>query len=856
MMPKATVLLVIICLGCPFVAAGQAAVIRGTVADSARGVALSGARVTALTVLGAPLTTALTDARGSFRLSGLAPGRYDVVIGRIGYRERRVTAVAADTATVAIRVYLSAVPLGLDPIVITPSASPQTELDAPASVSVVERAEIEQVTAFTPVDRIGGVTGVDFASKGLMQHTFAVRGDRGANSGALLFLTDHRLAAVPSIGFNVPYLIPLTSDDIARIEVTRGPGAAIYGPDSDRGVVHVITRSPFDSRGATLSLTGGERSLVQGSMRYAATPGSRLGFKVSAEYFRGDDWEYTDPAETEPRDYGIRRAGGEAQVEWRPARNTALVGTLGLTQAISNIDLAPDVGAVQVRDWRYGYAQWRLHRGSLLANVQYNWSDAGQSYRLRSGAPLVDQSRLLAGLVQHAAAIGPAVVLYGIDARWTDPRTGETIHGRNEYDDRVTETGAYVHATTPLAPAVTLVTALRVDHHDRIDDVAVSPRLGLVFRARPTHAFRLTYNRGFNSPDPSDLFVDIEIIQLPGYAVRVGRVPRSGYTFRRDCGGLCMRSPFPPGDPAPYLPADATLLWPVVVEVLGRPPYSIDITDIPAPNASQVATQLGALNLQTQGFDPIAPAEVTDFGAPRRTLTNAVELGYKGVIANGVRIQVDAYRNRVTDPLGELVATPNVFHERESLEQYLMCCRSPATAAALADAIAQIPLGSITPEQSIDTTDILLLRRQGGAYTLWGADVGVEVRITRRLTLAGSYSWVSEDSIPNVVTVGDVVLSIPRNKGALSVRYADAASGFAARLEGRAVSSFPVVSGVYSGRVDSYALVDVGVGFPIPRASRLRATFDAYNVFDARHREYVGAPELGRLLVARLQVRL
>ncbi len=36
----------------------------------------------------------------------------------------------------------------------------------------------------------------------------------------------------------------------------------------------------------------------------------------------------------------------------------------------------------------------------------------------------------------------------------------------------------------------------------------------------------------------------------------------------------------------------------------------------------------------------------------------------------------------------------------------------------------------------------------------------------------------------------------------------------------------------------------------------MNVTLDAYNLFDARHREYVGAPELGRLLVIRLQARL
>lgn len=875
MFPRTIVSLVILALGWALRAHGQVGFIRGTVADSASGAALSRTSVTPVSTSGMSLATVLTDAGGRFQLA-LPPGRYDLVLGRIGYRGRSVTVVVGDTAQTIVQLMLAALPVSLDPIVVTPSRNHQTALDAPAALSVVERREIEDATAFTPVDRMRDVTGVDYASKGLMQHTFSVRGDRGANSGAVLFLTDDRLAAVPSIGFNVPYLIPLTSEDIDRIEVTRGPGAAVYGPDSDRGVVHVITRSPLESPATTLSLTGGGRSLWQASGRYAARLGTRLGFKVSAEYFRGRDWEFTDSIEARNRalaiaggadpdtlliglrDFTIERAGGEAQVEWRPGQRTSFVGTLGGAQAISNIDLTPDVGAVQAGNWRNSYAQGRFHHGLFSANLQYNWSDAGETYRLRTGTRLVDQSRLVAAQVQQSVIMGPSVLTYGLDARWTDPRTGGTIHGRNEDDDRVAEAGGYVHATTPLAGPFSLVGALRVDHHNRLDDVAVSPRLGLLFQPAPAHSFRLTYNRGFSSPDPSDLFVDIVVDSILGSsAVRVGRVPRGGYAYRRNCGGLCMRSPFNPGGPAGYLPADATLFWPVVVQILQGLPMPIDLSDIPPPTASQVATVLRGLNPRTGGFDPVAAASVTDLDAPRRTLTNAVELGYKGVIGERLRIEVEGYWNRVIDPTGELfAATPSVFQEQVTLEQYLARYRSAAQAAAYANLITRIPLGTISPVESTDPVDVLLLRRQGGAYTVWGADVSIEAQFTQRLTLHGTYSWLSRDSIPDVAVVGDVVLSVPRSKGALGVRYHDEASGVAARLEGRSVSSFPVNSGVYTGRVDSYAVLDAGFVFPLPVMSRLKVTVDAYNLFDMRHREFTGAPELGRLLAVRLQARL
>jgi iron complex outermembrane receptor protein len=59
-------------------------------------------------------------------------------------------------------------------------------------------------------------------------------------------------------------------------------------------------------------------------------------------------------------------------------------------------------------------------------------------------------------------------------------------------------------------------------------------------------------------------------------------------------------------------------------------------------------------------------------------------------------------------------------------------------------------------------------------------------------------------------------------------------------------------SGVYAGHVESYVLIDLLAGAEVPWVVGLRATLAAENVLDDRHREFVGAPELGRLVTGRL----
>jgi len=705
------------------------------------------------------------------------------------------------------------------------------------------------------VDAVRAAPGFDISNKGIIQSTFAVRGDRSATSGAMLMLTDYRYAGVPSLGFNVAYLVPAAPDDIERIEVVRGPGSALYGPNAHRGVLHIITRSPFESTGGSVALAGGERSLVQGTGRVAVRLSDHIAAKVSGDYVRGEDWQYIDPRETVARDFAIERAAAQARVDWRSdsARGATIVSTsIGWAEAFNLVDAVSAVGGVQVRDWQSSYLQARLTRGAFSANAMYNWSDAGESFLLRGGAPLVDNSRVAAVQAQHGTRFGGRHDLaYGVDARYTEPRTGGTIHGRYENDDEITELGAYLQGRTRVVDSLDLIAAVRVDYHDRLGDVVWSPRLGIVWQPRPGHAVRLTYNRAFNSPDPGDLFPDVVGDSLGfgfPYGVRLLGTPAGGFHFRRN-GSLCMRSPFVP-DPTACLPPDATVTWPAVVRVADS--LGFDLSDIQAPDATQVGTTFGVLNIESQSFGPADLNALSDIAPRRRTITTAVEAGYKGLVGGAVLIAVDVYHNWVKDAFGpRYVATPNAFYDSLSLASYLEQYRPPDVARGIAGAIGQVPAGTVTPWES-GTHDLLVFEPQGGTVTFWGVDVAVSAELGPT-SVSASYSWVSDDSIPNVAVAGSYVLNGPRNKGSVGVTYRDPGSRYRAGIEGRLVSSFPVVSGEYSGRVDEYGVVDVRLGASVPGLRGVDVSLDALNVLDNRHQEFVGAPEIGRLLIGRVR---
>lgn len=856
-------------------AAARAQDIHGTVLDSVADRPVAGVRVEI--ERDGERRAVVTGADGVFAFRRLVAGAYRLRLVRVGYAPRTVERVVPGPTALVVRILALGAPL--DPVVVTASRSEETALDAPAAVTVIDRREVEETPQLTSLGPVQRAPGVDAARKGLIQQTFAARGPNSVNSGALLLLNDYRYAAVPSIAFNVPYLVPATSDDIERIEVIRGPAAALYGPGAPSGVVHVLTRSPLDAPGGTVTLTGGTRSTLGGALRYAHLLSSRLGVKISGEYLRGDDWGYVDSVEqrnradaiaagADPdtlrigrRDSTVARAAGDLRMDWRPDPRSDVVLSGGFAQAIHAIDLTPAVAAVQGDDWRYAYGQLRARRDRLFLNVLYDWSDAGSTYILRDGKTLVDNSRVAVAQLQHGADAGPAALLYGVDVRWTDPRTGGTINGINEDDDLVTEIGGYLHGAADVSRAVSVVGALRVDHHNRLNDLVLSPRAGFVFHPGATHAVRVTYNRAFTSPDANDLFLDIPVGEIPiipgfGYTVRGVGVPKDGFTFRRDCDGrLCMRSPFNLGNPTAYIPADVTVLWPAVV-IAADQRWGIDLSGVPQPTAGDVGTRLAVLDIAAEApaFVEVDPADVTDLEGEGRTITNVVEVGYRGLIGERLGLDVDAWVNRVTDAAGVLaVATPNAFYDAATLEAYLAQYIPAADAALLADSLSLIPAGTVSPVEAAYPTDILAVTRRGGDYTLFGVDLGVTLDLSRALALSASFSWTSNDTIANVAQVGTIYFNGPRTKGSLGVTYRAPRHGVTAAVRGRLVSAFPVNSGRYAGRLDAYAVMDASVGVEVPGWRRASFQVTGENLL-GRHTEMIGAPEIGTLVLARLRV--
>lgn len=133
------------------------------------------------------------------------------------------------------------------------SASRQTEalLDAPLSASVLTRTEIERAGCTSIMGALRLVPGMIVREETNGNYDVELRGldnvppdapfDVAANSTTLVMI-DNRPVYSYLRGGTFWETLPVALQDIERIEVVRGPSAALYGPNAVNGVINIITR--------------------------------------------------------------------------------------------------------------------------------------------------------------------------------------------------------------------------------------------------------------------------------------------------------------------------------------------------------------------------------------------------------------------------------------------------------------------------------------------------------------------------------------------------------------------------------------------------------------------------------------
>ncbi len=160
--------------------------------------------------------------------------------------------------------------------------------EAPAAIFVITGEDIRRSGSTTIAEALRLAPGMEVAQ--LASHNWAItsRGFNNLYANKLLVLMDGRSVYTPLFSGVFWDVQDTLLEDVDRIEVIRGPGAALWGANAVNGVINIITKSAKDTQGGLITGGYGTEERGFGAVRYGGKLGDDAFYRVYAKYFNRD----------------------------------------------------------------------------------------------------------------------------------------------------------------------------------------------------------------------------------------------------------------------------------------------------------------------------------------------------------------------------------------------------------------------------------------------------------------------------------------------------------------------------------------------------------------------------------------
>lgn len=265
----------------------QTGVIKGRVIDQETQEVLSGVNV------GIKNTSegGATNEKGAFKIAGISPGNYTLVISAVGYAQKEVMVSVSANQTTTANVELAKTFTELQEVEIIGRSEQSYETDigyastkvatplqnVPQAISYVSKELIADKQAYRVNDVVENISGVnqfsyynDFTIRGFRSQQELINGKRVIN----LFGPQTLLA------------------NLERVEVIKGPASAVFGNASPGGTMNRVTKKPLVNDQQAISFTVGSFNTLRSTLDFTGplNDDKTLLYRLNVAYENSDSF--------------------------------------------------------------------------------------------------------------------------------------------------------------------------------------------------------------------------------------------------------------------------------------------------------------------------------------------------------------------------------------------------------------------------------------------------------------------------------------------------------------------------------------------------------------------------------------
>ena len=501
-----------------FAAASQADItVSGTIQDSK-----SGKPIALVNILDERSKAGtVSDESGKFILSASEQTQMEITFKHIAYGRHYQVFSSSDTGVV---VPMTETLLQMNDVVVTSTRSGYLLRDVPIATEVIGTKEINESGATTVSELLAQRAGV---STSVNVDGGAIFNMLGLDSRYILILKNNQ--PVTGRFNNRVDLDQVSTNRIKKIEITKGPGSAVYGTDAMGGVINIITKDPSEfpslSLGYRASSFGGTPSEIYSEPVNSTVRGSvalpikniTLSNDITYQHFtKGQQFEYISADQIDKLNLNTDLSWAVSDHEVYLSHQFFGQKDQGSTRLSSGTVVYTNATAIDRSQLTLTHS-WKIKETSSVHQT-IRKANYIREYKVKNNDGNTEKNDITQEdnteyelLFNHRQS---NITLNG-GLEFSRPKyKSDRITGSEQEKDVA---GVFNQLAWSLLPNLEIVSGLRLDTYG--DTTVVSPRLALAYKPSSQWTYRTAYGHGFRAPSFMESLIDWEHIQF-GYTVK------------------------------------------------------------------------------------------------------------------------------------------------------------------------------------------------------------------------------------------------------------------------------------------------------------------------------------------------
>ncbi len=405
-------------------------------------------------------------------------------------------------------------------VVTSVSKRPEQVHKAASAIYVLTEEDIRRSGAVNIMEALRMVPGVLVSKLNQNRYAISIRGfNQRLGSDKLLVLMDGRSIYSP-VQSGVFWIGQDTVlEDIERIEVIRGPGAALWGSNAVAGVINIITKSAGKTQGGLVAGGVGTEERGFGTLRYGGKLENGLNYRIYGKYRDRDEGKAADGSDA----FDDKQIGqGGFRTDWQVNKQDLLTVQGDYYRLNSELDFTNRF--VSLAAGSTPFQGTNVQEGTNFLTRWNRTFDDASSYQLqmyydrlkrKSGVPFDNVVDQLDIDFQHNFLLADAHNFsWGLNYRYTyfDLETTSIIQNTKK-DSHLAS--LFLHDEIELIPEqLSLILGTKFEYNV-FSGLEIQPSVRTAWNPSPNHTIWAAFSRAVRLPTVTDENITVNQVLIP-----------------------------------------------------------------------------------------------------------------------------------------------------------------------------------------------------------------------------------------------------------------------------------------------------------------------------------------------------